>query len=1041
MKTTLTLKQNCVLPLWAYFLVMAALLLCACSEDKTAGGSSEDENTLAIVDKTITGVSQKGPFLRGSTVTANELKDGKTLKQTGASFSGTIRSDDGLFDIKSVNLASQYAYMVVNGFYRNEVTGEESCAPVSLQALTDLSKRSEANINLLTHLEYERVVGLVTQEGYTVHDAKQQAESEILKAFYLDMDLSKNFEDLNILAAGDGNAALLAISIMMQGNLNEAKFSVRLADFAQDLEADGTWDDESTKAAVADWTFGANYALIRSNVEGWKLGSDVPAFEKYLKNYWWHNFGLGDCSKKNRAEVKSATNKLSAYYGMHFTCDADGWRVATDLEKDTYKWDEGSKKSGDKCKDGNVMNGKVNDSYVYVCHGGVWQIGVFVDAELGGCTEDRSLEVAESSMGHVICRNENWEVATDYEKDTYKWKDGKDGDSKAGSVNSKNCYVFEDNAWRSGNASDCSLGLRGCTQLRQDTVGLGSDKVWHICDAKSWRNATTYEKDTFGWADSTDGAIKKGNVTDSVYVFDKDFWRVTSAVEAVLGGCVEAIKDSVGKVDGTYYICRNKAWTAATAIEYDTYRWADGKDGDSKAGSVNSRNCYVFEDNAWRSGNANDCSLGLRGCTQLRQDTVGLGSDKVWHICDARNWREATDIEKDTATWGAGSFDGEVRVGQINENVYYIYENADKHWRNATTLEKDTYDYEANKDWSAGYDGEIKKGAVTDSVYVYDATAWRTTDAVESALGGCVSAIKDSVGKVGNTYYICTPRKWVIATALQYDTYHWNDTTDGAWRKGDVVSTNIYVFDEVEGSWRASTTEFDTLSIDGCTTKRNKERVNDYDEENEKDHYYVCYNKKWYDGNVWTWDLPKDVYLNPEIKYDEFTDERDGKVYKSVKIGDQVWMAENLNYSDSVATPSLKGKSWCHSNMESRCNVAGRLYTWAAAIDSVYIYDSLGVKCGSEKVCNLTEPLRGICPKGWHLPSSNECNELLSALNGANTAVILKAKIGWTFHNGVDIGIDSYGFSALPVSDRDLDGYFYPAGISTYFWSASQFLG
>lgn len=344
--------------LWS-LLLAAGLALSACSDDETAGGSSEDENTVAIENMTIMGVSQKGPFVRGSTVTANELLDGKTLKQTGNTFAGSIRSNDGLFDIKSVKLASQYAYMVVNGFYRNEVTGEESSAPITLQALTDLTLRSEANINLLTHLEYNRVVNLVTLGGLSVRKAKAQAESEVMKAFYINLSLENNFEDLNIFSAGDANAALLAISIMMQGDLAEAKFSTRLADFSLDLEADGEWNDEKAKAAIADWASTADYAQIRSNIEGWDLSDEVPPFEKYLNNFWWQNFGLGDCSKKNQSEIKQNADELSAYYGAHYICDANSWRIATDLEKDTYQWEAG--------KYGELRVGNVTGkSYVYM---------------------------------------------------------------------------------------------------------------------------------------------------------------------------------------------------------------------------------------------------------------------------------------------------------------------------------------------------------------------------------------------------------------------------------------------------------------------------------------------------------------------------------------------------------------------------------------------------------------------------------------------------------------------------------------------------
>ena len=151
------------------------------------------------------------------------------------------------------------------------------------------------------------------------------------------------------------------------------------------------------------------------------------------------------------------------------------------------------------------------------------------------------------------------------------------------------------------------------------------------------------------------------------------------------------------------------------------------------------------------SSNKQESILGY--CSVAIADSVGLVGS-TYYICKSGKWEEASVVEYDTYKWNAGKFDGEVRAGQVNKTIYYIYEASKKLWRNATTIEKDTYDYKNNKDWAAGADGQIQKGAVTDSIYVFDKTVWRAADNIEKVLGGCVTAIADSVGKAGSTYYI-----------------------------------------------------------------------------------------------------------------------------------------------------------------------------------------------------------------------------------------------------------------------------------------------
>jgi len=317
------------------------------------GGASGDAGVTAVVDWEVAGVSQKGPFVTGSAVTVQEL-DGITLKQTGKSFKGSIKSDKGDFAIKDINLESQYAILEASGYYRDEISGKKSSGMVTLRALTDLSNRKTVNINLLTHLEYERVLYLVNKKKMSIADAKAQAEEEVLASFAINGDFGES-EDLNIFESGDGNAALLAVSVLMQGDADVAGLTERMGEFGISLAEGGRWDDADTKTAIADWAcdidLKGSLSKVRKNVEDWKYADTVPAFEKYVTNFWWDNYGLGVCNDKRENETKRNINKLSNLYNEYFVCEKGRWHIPGDepesSSSDTPSGVEGSSSSAD----------------------------------------------------------------------------------------------------------------------------------------------------------------------------------------------------------------------------------------------------------------------------------------------------------------------------------------------------------------------------------------------------------------------------------------------------------------------------------------------------------------------------------------------------------------------------------------------------------------------------------------------------------------------------------------------------------------------
>jgi len=126
--------------------------------------------------------------------------------------------------------------------------------------------------------------------------------------------------------------------------------------------------------------------------------------------------------------------------------------------------------------------------------------------------------------------------------------------------------------------------------------------------------------------------------------------------------------------------------------------------------------------------------------------------------------------------------------------------------------------------------------------------------------------------------------------------------------------------------------------------------------------------------------------------------------YRTVTIGNQIWMAENFNCNVSG--------SECYDNDPVNCDKYGRLYDWATAM-------ALPASCNSNSCSSQIDVIhRGICPSGWHLPSGDEWKALAS-FAGNYAGEELKAESGWY---GGGNGTDKYGFSALPSGTSYSDG-------------------
>jgi uncharacterized protein (TIGR02145 family) len=170
------------------------------------------------------------------------------------------------------------------------------------------------------------------------------------------------------------------------------------------------------------------------------------------------------------------------------------------------------------------------------------------------------------------------------------------------------------------------------------------------------------------------------------------------------------------------------------------------------------------------------------------------------------------------------------------------------------------------------------------------------------------------------------------------------------------------------------------------------------------------------------------IIFSPYLSYGTVTD-IEGNVYKTIKIGDQVWMAENLKTTKyrngdliGTTTNDISGESspkyqWAHDDNEITVATWGRLYTWYAVTDS-----------------------RNVCPVGWHLPSDAEWVTLTTFLGGDTLAGGKLKEIGtthWIYLN--TDATNETGFTALPSGYRYLDGQYINIGLIGFWWSSTEY--
>jgi uncharacterized protein (TIGR02145 family) len=222
--------------------------------------------------------------------------------------------------------------------------------------------------------------------------------------------------------------------------------------------------------------------------------------------------------------------------------------------------------------------------------------------------------------------------------------------------------------------------------------------------------------------------------------------------------------------------------------------------------------------------------------------------------------------------------------------------------------------------------------------------------------------------------------------------------------------SSIYVCEN--GKWRdAEYTEMEIMR--SCTKANDKERYEKKSKYRTSNGMLICKNSMWYAVTIYDDDITD--YTNPDIAYRTFVDARDNHSYKIVDIGTQTWFAENLAYTNDT----LSGAS-CYEDNPKNCKIGGVQYLWSTAMNLPSKYQ---IELATEI---LKEPVQGLCPDGWRIPSKEDWDILTEyAQNNSkaeSSSDALKAKNAWNFDDYDDIS-DEFGFSAIPASENG-DAYY-----------------
>lgn len=271
---------NCI------FVLSLGSLMLSCSEN-----DKMEDSSLLPQTYNVSGKVEKGPFANGSTITM-QLMDA-AMQTTGETFTSTIQDNAGNYTFGSKSFNTPYVALTSNGYFFNEVNGTQSAGTLNLKGIVDLSANSTVNVNILTHLEYQRILDLVSK-GNTFKEANRQAHNELLTTFSLQKCSKMDATQISIMDGTDESAALIAISSLLLADRNEVELTEYLSKLSLEFAQNGAFSDETIKQIRDDrMKLSNSLSMIKENIirhyKGLGISVDVKDIGMFLD---WDDDGI-----------------------------------------------------------------------------------------------------------------------------------------------------------------------------------------------------------------------------------------------------------------------------------------------------------------------------------------------------------------------------------------------------------------------------------------------------------------------------------------------------------------------------------------------------------------------------------------------------------------------------------------------------------------------------------------------------------------------------------------------------------------------------